>query len=91
MNLSTKEAVRLMSKLRLEMVECKHHVRGFVTHNGRRLFPVHCSFGNKNLPGNVPQQFRQSLCLTPEEFAYLRSCSLDQEGYIALLRSKRII
>lgn len=88
MQLSTKEAVKLMRKLELEMVECSHHVRGFVKVDGRRLFAVHCSFGSKDLPGNIPQRFRQSLQLSADEFEVLRSCKLDRTGYVSLLREK---
>ena len=88
MQLSTKEAHKLMLKLKLELKECKHHVRGFVVLDGKRLFPVHCSFGSKDLPGNVPHKFRKSLQLDIEEFDRLRACNIGPAEYAQILRSK---
>jgi hypothetical protein len=91
MQLSTKEAIKLIHKLELEIIECKHHVRGFLVLNGRRIFPVHCSFGHKDLPGHVPHLFRKSLMLSVEEFETLRSCRLDRNSYLDLLKQKGVI
>ena len=73
MQLTTREAEKLIKKLGFEVVECKHHIRGFLTVDGRRIFPVHCSFGRGDLPGEVPHLFRKSLKLSTAEFAVLRS------------------
>lgn len=88
MQLSTKEAVKLMRKLELELVECKHHLRGFVKIDGKRLFCVHCSFGCKDLPGTVPHRFRKSLRLSTDEFEVLRSCTMGPAQYVELLKAK---
>lgn len=92
MQLSTREALQILSKLKVEVVECSHHYRGFVTlDNGQRLFPVHCSRGNKDLPSNIPHRFRKSLKLTVSEFHNLRSCTMDREAYLALLKENGVI
>jgi hypothetical protein len=91
MQLSTKEAVKLMTKLGVELVECKHHVRGFIVYEGRRILPIHCSFGSKELPGHVPQLFRKSLKLTMAEFLVLKSCRIDRTAYLELLKQKGIL
>lgn len=80
-----------MRKLGVEMKECAHHVRGFMVVDGHALFPIHCSFGCKDLPDGVPHRFRRSLHLTPDEFEFLRSCRMDRAYYINLLRLKGII
>ena len=77
-----------MRKLELELVECKHHLRGFIVVDGRRMFAVHCSFGHKDLPGSIPHRFRRSLKLDDEEFATLRGCTLGPKEYVELLRAK---
>lgn len=91
MQLSTREAEEIFSKLRVEAKRSSHHVAGFVVVNGVKVLPVHYSFGKKALPGNVPQRFRQSLRLTTPEFANLKSCKLSRDDYIELLRLKGIL
>ena len=91
MQLTTKEATSLMRKLEIELVECKHHIRGFVTYNGRRLFAVHCSYGTKDLPGNVPHLFRKSLRLSTSEFEILRSCKINRERYLEILKERGLL
>jgi hypothetical protein len=88
MQLSTHEALKLMRKLGMEMIESKHHVRGFLTVDGKRHFPVHCALGANDLPGDVADRFRRSLKLTLEEFAVLRGCTMGRDAYIALLRER---
>lgn len=79
-----------MRKLDVEFVECAHHIRGFVTFNGRRILTVHYSFGNKDLPAHVPHLFRRSLRLTSEEFAQFRACHMSRADYLALLQVKGV-
>ena len=90
MQLTTKEARGVMLKLEVQFVECKHHVRGFFCVDGKRVFPVHCSFGLKDLPGNVPNLFRKSLYLSLEEFDRFKNCRMSLKEYISLLRQKGI-
>ena len=80
-----------MKKLQVEFVSCKHHVRGFVTVDGKKLFPVHCSFGSKDLPGNVPHLFRKSLKLDVQEFGTLRGCTIDRQKYLEILKAKGVL
>lgn len=80
-----------MAKLEVEFVECAHHVRGFVTCDGKRVLAVHCSFGRKDLPGHVPHLFRRSLKLTPEEFETFRACHMSRAQYLELLRARGIV
>jgi len=91
MQLTTTEAQRVLRKLDCELVECKHHIRGFVMLDGRRLFPIHCSFGRKDLPGDVPHRFRRSLWLSSEEFKGLVSCHMSKVAYFQLLRTKGLV
>jgi hypothetical protein len=90
MQLTTTQAGKVLNKLRFELVRCKHHVRGFMVVNGKKLFPVHYSFGRKSMPGDIPERFRRSLYLSTEEFGVLLSCRMDYQSYISLLRQKGI-
>jgi hypothetical protein len=91
MQLTTNDAQRVLKKLAFEVVECKHHVRGFLIVDGKKLFPVHYSFGKKDLPGDIPHRFRRSLNLSLQEFGELVGCSIDRTKYLALLREKGIL
>lgn len=91
MTLSIEQALRIMKKLGVETVECAHHYRGFVTSEGKRLFPIHCSFGTGELGGGIPHRFRRALQLSVEEFLKLRGCTMSKEEYFDLLRAKGII
>ena len=90
MQLTTKEAKNIMVKLEVQFVECKHHIRGFFCINGRRVFPIHCSFGSKELPGNVPNLFRKSIHLSLEEFERFKSCHMSLSEYRQILSQKGI-
>jgi hypothetical protein len=90
MQLTTKEAKGVMVKMELQLVECKHHIRGFFCVNGTKVFPVHCSFGSKDLPGNVPNLFRKSIHLSLEEFERFKNCHMNLDEYRELLRVKGI-
>lgn len=91
MDLTNRQAKRIMEKLEVEFVKCKHHYRGFFTIDGKKLFPVHCSFGNKALPGDIPHRFRKSLKLSIAEFEILRSCKIGRSEYLEILNEKGII
>ena len=90
MQVSTSDAHKVLRKLHFELTECKHHVRGFFTMDGKRLFPVHFSFGNKDLPGDVPHRFRKSLRLTESEFQELIKCHIDRQKYRSALAGKSL-
>jgi hypothetical protein len=91
MQLTAREAKNIMLKMEVELVQCKHHIRGFFCVNGRRLFPVHCSFGSDALPGNVPNLFRKSIHLSLEEFALFKDCKMSLGEYKDLLAKKGIL
>lgn len=91
MQITTMDAGRVLSKLKFELVECKHHVRGYFVLDGKRLFPVHYSNGRKDMPGSIPHLFRKSLNLSVEEFRELLRCTLDRDMYIAILDKKGLL
>ena len=91
MQITTTDAGRVLSKLKFELVECKHHVRGFFVLDGKRLFPVHYSNGRKDMPGNIPHLFRKSLNLSAEEFHDLLKCTIDRNMYLAILHKKGLL
>jgi hypothetical protein len=91
MQVSTRSAQKVLHKLRFELTDCKHHVRGFFSVNGKRLFAVHVSYGLKDLPGSIQHRFRLSLKLTETEFQELMRCTIDRQKYEALLRNRGVL
>jgi len=61
---------------------------GWVQHAGRKILPVRMSKGKGNVPGNVSDKIRCQYRLDEEQFARLRDCPLDYNGYIEILRGK---
>ncbi len=57
-------------------------------HEGVVVVRTKRSHGNKDLPHNL---IRQQLKLNEDQLSGLVSCSVSRDGYIAILRSKRII
>ena len=86
MQFSTSDAARVFRKLEIQTVTCKHHVRGFLVVDGKRVLALHYSNGRKDMPGRVPQLFRQSLHLSLEDFSTLMGCTLSRAEYISILR-----
>lgn len=82
MQLTSKEARKIIDKVGAELKHCKHHIRGFVVTKDKRLFPVHCSFGNKEMPEAVVHRFRRSLRVSVDEFRVLKSCKMKRREYL---------
>lgn len=91
MQLTNNEALAIMERLGAVTVPCRHHHRGRIEVDGQVIALVHCSFGNKAMPGHVPELFRKSLHLTREEFELLRRREIGREEYLELLRTKGIL
>lgn len=91
MQLTKREAIRIMQRLEVVCKESTHHIRGIFCVNGRRVLAVHCSNGKGDLPDKVPERFRRSLKLNAEEFERLRKGRMDRAEYISILRQKGVI
>jgi hypothetical protein len=91
MQLTNREALDIMHRLDAKMVPCSHHFRGRIEVDGKIVALVHCSRGDKAMPGHVPELFRKSLHLTRSEFGQLLRKEIGREEYVALLRMKGIV
>jgi len=91
MQLSIHDALRVMDKLQIQYVRCKHHIRGFLVVKGVRVLAVRCSHGSGDLPGSVPHRFRRSLNLDQHQFEEMRSCRLGRDAYVEILRAKGLL
>ena len=88
MQFTTAEAKRLIFRLGLECEEDQRHVRAFLTHNGQKMWMIHCPIGHDYMPADTADRFRLSMRLTVEEFEVLRSYKMDRTAYVDLLRRK---
>jgi hypothetical protein len=91
MQLTNREALDIMRRLGAVMVKCTHHYRGRIEVDGKIVAMVHCSHGDKSMPGHVPDLFRKSLHLTRSEFEQVRRGKIGLEEYVELLRMKGIV
>lgn len=91
MQINAADLRRVFAKLKVETVECKHHIRGFVVVDGRRVLSLHFSNGRKDMWGSVAHLFRRSLHLSQSEFEELVRCTLSREEFVEILRSKDIL
>jgi len=89
MQLSTRDAEGVFAKLEMVEVRSTHHVRGYFYLNGVRLFSLHYSRGNKDMPANVPHLFRKGMRLSTDEFRRFRVCTMSRDEYIRLMRQRK--
>jgi hypothetical protein len=88
MALKKRQLEQLFRKLEVEQKEFKHHISGFIIVNGRRVLPVHYSFGRGDVDGVVLERFRKSLHLDRDQFHELIGCHMDRESYIDIIVEK---
>lgn len=91
MQLSASDLRRVFQKLRIETVECKHHVRGFLMVDGKRVLPLHYSNGRSDMWGSVAHMFRKSMHLNQGEFEDMVRCTMSREEYVQILRAKKMV
>ena len=90
LQLKKKEIQRVFKKLEIETVSNKHHVRGFIELDGKKVIPIYYSHGRGEIPGRIPEKIRNSLCLEDDEFRLLVKCPLKKEEYFAILRNRLV-
>jgi hypothetical protein len=90
MQLSKREAKKIIDKLQIDHRN-KTHNYGFLKYNNKKILPVYFSHGKGDMPGNVPDKFRQSLKINRSDFEDLKNCPLSRADYIEILKSKGII
>jgi len=85
MSLQSKTMLRVFDKLKLQRSKSTHHVRGFLVHEGRKLYPpIHISKGKKEVPKFVQDKLRKALFLSRGEFSTLCKCKLSGPDYYSL-------
>jgi hypothetical protein len=90
MQVSVRELERIFAKLDLQAKSSNHHITGWLVVDGRRVLPLHYSKGRKDLPGNVPERFRRSMFLEPDEFADMKRCTMTRVEYVQILRDRGV-
>jgi len=59
--------------------------------NKLQILPVYFPHGRGDMPGKVPDKFRQSLKINEDDFENLKNCPLNKEDYIEILKEKGLI
>ena len=90
MQVKKREAEAIVNKLEIKYKSKKHN-HGWFRHRGKPILHVYYSHGRGDMPGKVGDMFRQSLKLDEEQFKDLRDCPLGREGYINILKEKKVI
>lgn len=87
MQLKKIEARAIINKLQIEYRHKKHNY-GWFKHKGKPILKVYFSHGRGDMPGKIPDKFRQSLKINEDDFKNLKNCPLSKEGYIEILKEK---
>lgn len=91
MALRTRDLEALFRKFRVEKRRSTHHIRGFVVVDGRKVLPVHYSFGRAEMPGHVSEKFRKSLRISKGELERALECTFGFDDYIEALRRQGLL
>ena len=91
MQLKSKDMDALFKKLEVEKVHCEHHIRGYYTHNGKRIFPIYYSFGRKQIPKFVAAKISRSMGLSSKELYKMAKCKISSEEYAIILKERGLI
>ena len=89
MRIKYREAESLVAKLRLVPTGKRHHKMFVLVHGDRTILKTRFSHGSGEMAAT--DKFRGQLKLTEREFRSALDCTLDFEGYVALLQRKGII
>ncbi len=90
MQLKKIEAQAIINKLKIEHRHKKHNY-GLLRYKGKPILSVYFSHGRGDMPGKVPDKFRQSLKINENDFKNLKNCPLSREDYIEILKEKGLI
>lgn len=88
MQLKVKQAEGIYKKLGMEETKT-HHKLGFFRYNGKVVIKTRLSHGSGD--AKAIDKIRQDFRLNEDDFARLRDCPLDRDGYIEILKKKKLI
>ncbi|MBI4572776.1 MAG: hypothetical protein HY713_05760 [candidate division NC10 bacterium] len=90
MSLKVADVDRAFGKLQMEIRESGDKLAFFV-YKGKRILSTRRSHGKGKIEGNIPHKIRTQLKLNESEFRELVQCPLDYDGYVAILKKRKII
>lgn len=90
MSLEVGDVDRAFRKLQMEIRESGDKLAFFV-YKGKRILHTRRSQGKGKIEGNIPHKIRNQLRLNESEFRDLVQCPLDFDGYIEILKKRKII
>ena len=90
MSLKVGDVDRAFSKLQMEIRESGDKLAFFV-YKGKRILSTRRSHGKGKIEGNIPHKIRTQLKLNESEFRDLVQCPLEYDGYVEILKKRKII
>lgn len=90
MSLHVKDVDRAWAKLNMRVRDSKDK-HAFFEHDGKVIIKTKRSLGSGSIEGPVQYLIRQQMKLNETEFSDLISCPLNRDGYIDILKRKRLI
>jgi len=90
LSLKVGDVDRAFSKLQMEIRESGDKLAFFV-YKGKRILSTRRSHGKGKIEGNIPHKIRTQLKLNESEFRDLVQCPLEYDGYVEILKKRKII
>jgi len=81
----------IFTKLKIDRISCKHHVRGYFMFNGRKQFIVYYSFSKKDIPKFVVVKMAKAMFLDIKQFIRMGKCKISYDEYVEILRGKNVL
>jgi hypothetical protein len=85
------QAERKLKQLGFIIDKKRRHCVASLFVNGKKVVVTVYSQGRGDMPGHISDRFRKQLHLSSPDFLKFRECSLQEPGYMKILRDQRII
>ena len=90
MQLKIADMQKIFKKLDMR-VKDSHHKNAYFYYEGKQVFKTRVSHGKGDIPKPVVEQIINQFYLKKNQFKALKECPLTCEGYVAILKEKRLI
>ncbi|MBU0568493.1 hypothetical protein KJ693_05195 [bacterium] len=90
MQLKKRELEKVFQKLNMRVKSTHHKIAWFI-YNGKKVLKTRVSHGRGDIQNIVTEQIINQLFLRKDQFVDLVKCPLDYDGYVKILKDKKII
>lgn len=88
MSMKSRQMESIFTKLNVEKVDCKHHVKGYFRYDGSRIAPIYYSFGSKDIPAFVVKKIAKAMGLSDVELLKMSRCKISRDDYVKILQDR---